>query len=146
MAVIKRDPEDVEQLEIRLPVQPDGANTLIIVTGRIATGELEFGQGARSGTSPQNTYLVHAGPELAPEAIRSVRATATVTSVYAGSFPMGSSPDPNDFKWTLGDVDAVHDDDVRKARISVIASVFARNGGFVRIEQLGFELRIMARR
>jgi len=152
MAVIKREPEDVEELEILLPEQPNGANRLIVVTGRVTTPHLEAGEEATAGSSPSQTYVFNAGPELDPSEIRSVRASASVTSVYGAVIvpptPPESGPgmDGGDFRWTLGAVDAVHDDDVRQARVSVTASVFARFGAFMRIQSIAFELRILARR
>jgi hypothetical protein len=148
MAVIRVEPEDVEQLELRLPDQANGANTLIIVTGRILAGpEADGDQSSSTGLAVvEKTYIFHAGPELEPLQVRSVRASAAVASVYAAvRISSAPPPGPCDFRWALGAVDAVHDDDVRKARIMINATALARFGGLVRIEQLRFELRIMAR-
>lgn len=150
MAVFKKEPENVEQFELRLPAQPDGANTLIIVTGRIPTS-VESGERSTTGLAgASDTNVFHAGPELEPSQVRSLRATATITSMYAlievpSAPPSGPSMAGGDILWTLGEVDAVHDDDVRKARVMITGGVHARFGGFVRIQQLSFELRIMAR-
>jgi hypothetical protein len=156
MAVIQAEPEQVEEIEILLPEQPNGANALIIVTGRVPTRYLEAsGEGAPAGTSgssPSQTYIFNAGLELDPAQIRSVRATATVTSIYGGVTvpstppPAGPGMEGGDFRWSLGAVDAVHDDDERRARVSVNASVLARFGAWVRVESIGFELRILVRR
>ena len=147
MAVIRRDPEQVEQLEIKIPAQANGANTLYLVNGRIVTSS----HGTAEGSGPEirsasETYLFHAGPELDPVQVRIVRATASVAGVYASlnawSADLGQI---GDWGWTLAQVDAVHDDDARRARVMITTRVFARHSGIVRIDQLAFELRILAR-
>jgi hypothetical protein len=147
MPVIHRDPESVEQIEIRLPEQSNGANTLFLINGRIAAN-VETGPPGVEAHGNEATYVFHAGPELEPAQIRLVRATASITNVYlAVDGPASFDPAHRggDLFWSLGRIDAVHDDDVRKARVMVTVNVWGRAATFVRVQQLAFEIRILAR-
>src|SRR5262245_64514389 len=108
MPVIKQDPESVEQIEIRLPEQSNGANTLFLINGRITTN-IETGP---AGVEPHGngaTYMFHAGPELDPAQVRLVKATASITNVYlAVDGPASFDPayKGGDLYWSLGPIDA----------------------------------------
>jgi hypothetical protein len=136
--------ENVQQIEVGI-TGPGDARRMIVVMG-IANVTLEIpiaaaGPGGLPEAEAKEVFTLHVGPSLpSGEFVRGI-ATASPISVMQKLMGYGAAFSA---KWWVADADADFDDEVGKTQLRIEAGVHASGGLYVSVEQLAFQVTILA--